>query len=400
MTEPIRDLQRIGVAGAGTMGTGIAQLSASFGHITLLYDNSPQMLTTARDRIKASLQRRIKDGRITQEQGADQLARITFTQRLEDLKRCAFIIEAIIENLEGKTFLFSTLETIIADTAVLATNTSSLSVTSIAAACKRRDRVLGLHFFNPPTTLPLVELIKTDFTAQGAIDATRNLAASWGKTVVDAIDTPGFLVNRVARPFYGEALRILEEQVADVATIDWAMRAFGGFKMGPFQLIDLIGNDVNFGVTENLYQAFSHEPRYRPSLIQKRMIEAGYLGKKSGRGFYEYKDGEDAPVTIEKGSITPEMEELGNRICARVLCVLMNEAMFARFYAVASAEDIDLAVVKGLNYPKGLLRWADELGLHVILARLEELHDEYGEERYRPCPLLKRMVANGEKFFT
>jgi 3-hydroxybutyryl-CoA dehydrogenase len=215
---------------------------------------------------------------------------------------------------------------------------------------------------------------------------------SWKKTPVLASDTPGFIVNRIARPFYGEALRILEEGLADAATIDWAMRELGKFRMGPFELMDFLGNDVNYAVTRTVYEGFFYDPRYRPSLTQKRLVEAGFLGKKSGRGYYDHRDGALQP--------TPNTDpNLGLLIFERILAMLINEAVDAVAMRVASPEDIDLAMTKGVYYPRGLLAWADEIGLERVLGWLERLQSDYGEDRYRPSPLLRRMVRDDQRFF-
>jgi 3-hydroxybutyryl-CoA dehydrogenase len=240
--------------------------------------------------------------------------------------------------------------------------------------------------------MPLVEIIPAVQTSPETLKLSVELIKSWGKTVVVCKDTPGFIVNRVARPFYGEALRIYEEGIADFATIDWAMTHFGGFKMGPFTLMDYIGNDVNYAVTESVFQAFYYDPRFKPSFTQKRHREAGFLGRKSGRGYYDYSEGS---VILSP----TEDEDLGKQIFNRILVMLINEAIDAVFMNVASKEDIDLAMTKGVNYPKGLLLWADQLGLKNVLGDLERLFLEYGEDRYRPNPLLKRMVKENEIFF-
>jgi 3-hydroxybutyryl-CoA dehydrogenase len=296
------------------------------------------------------------------------------------------VIEAIVEDLAVKKRVFAELEGLLGPDAVLATNTSSLSVTAIAAACATPERVVGLHFFNPAPLMPLVEVVPGVATDPRVRDEALQLMKAWGKVPVTCKDTPGFIVNRVARPYYGESIRIFEEGLAD---IDHALRTIGGFRMGPFELMDLIGNDINFTVTRTVWESFFFDPRYRPSFTQQRMVEAGWLGRKTGRGYFPYDD-KGAPVASAPPTVP---SELGERIVERVLAMLINEAADALFLSVASAEDIDLAMTKGVNYPKGLLAWADELGAGHWLARLEALHAEFGEDRYRPSPLLRRKAA-------
>ena len=241
--------------------------------------------------------------------------------------------------------------------------------------------------------MPLVEIIPAVQTSSTTLKQARDLIDDWKKITVVCKDTPGFIVNRVERPFYGEALRIYEEGVADFATIDWAMTIIGGFRMGPFTLMDYIGNDINYTVTETVFSAFYYDPRYKPSFTQKRHVEAGYFGRKSGRGYFDYS--EDA-----QNQLANENHELGRQIVDRILIMLINEAIDAVFLNIGSKEDVDLAMTKGVNYPKGLLSWCDEIGLDVVLEKLEVMFQEYGEDRYRPSPLLRRMVQNNEKFFT
>jgi 3-hydroxybutyryl-CoA dehydrogenase len=239
--------------------------------------------------------------------------------------------------------------------------------------------------------MPLVEIVPGLSTHPTVTTEARALINQWGKTTVVAKDTPGFIVNRVARPFYGESLRILEEGLADAATIDWAMRTLGGFRMGPFELMDLIGLDVNYAVTRSVFEGLYFDPRYRPSLTQRRLVEAGFLGRKTGRGFYDYHEGAVRPEPIEDS-------ERGAEILLRVLVMLVNEAADAVFLNVATAHDVELAMTKGVNYPKGLLAWGDEIGLPRVLERLTALQETYGDDRYRPSPLLRRMVREGRRF--
>jgi 3-hydroxybutyryl-CoA dehydrogenase len=240
--------------------------------------------------------------------------------------------------------------------------------------------------------MPLVEIIPAVQTSNDVLLTCKNIISDWGKVGVVCKDTPGFIVNRVARPFYGEALRIYEEGIADFATIDWAMTHFGGFKMGPFTLMDYIGNDVNYAVTESVFEAFYYDPRFKPSFTQKRYKEAGFYGRKTGRGYYDYSENSVSPI--------PTMdEELGKTIFNRILYMLINEAVDAVFMQVGTIEAIDLAMTKGVNYPKGLLKWADEMGLENILKQLETLFQEYGEDRYRPNALLRKMVRENKTFY-
>jgi 3-hydroxybutyryl-CoA dehydrogenase len=386
-------LPTIGVIGAGTMGRGIVQVAASFGHPVLLYDIRPQALEEAQAYLERMLHRLVEKGQLAPGQEVETLRRITFlTETLEPFRSCSLLIEAIVEDLSAKQTLFAQLERWVTTEAILATNTSSLSVTAIAAACHHPERVLGLHFFNPAPLMPLVEVVPGLATAPEIVARACTLMENWGKTTVIARDTPGFIVNRIARPFYGEALRLLEEGIADVPTIDWALCTLGGFRMGPFALMDLIGNDINYKVTETLWKAFFYEPRYRPSFIQQRLVEAGRLGRKTGIGFYDYREGTQNPA--------PTLDaKLGQQIFERVLAMLINEAADAVFWRIASPTDIDRAMTLGVNYPKGLLHWADELGIETVLHWMETLYATYREDRYRPSPLWRQMQQQGRRFF-
>ena len=381
---------KVSVIGAGTMGAGIAQIAATNGHKVCLYDSFEGAIETAETKLKKILDRLVEKERITQQDNEAILGRINFTKDIKDVSASGLVIEAIIENLEIKQKVFTEIESLVDEECIIASNTSSLSIASIASALKKAERVVGIHFFNPAPLMPLVEIIPAVQTSESTLTKAKAIIDSWKKVTVIAKDTPGFIVNRVARPFYGEALRIYEEGVADFATIDWAMREIGGFRMGPFQLMDYIGNDINYTVTETVFTAFYFDSRYKPSFTQKRMMEAGYLGRKSGRGYYDYSA--DTPNATED-------RELGKIILWRVLVMLINEAADALFLNIASKEDIDLAMTKGVNYPKGLLAWADEIGIENVLKQLENLQTEYGEDRYRPSPLLKRMVRENNTFY-
>lgn len=374
----------VGVVGSGAMGTGIAQVAAMAGHEVLVYDTNTTALEKARKSLESTLQKLQEKGKL-QDAGA-VLQRFSFVDTLDTFSRCGLVIEAIVEKLEVKKAVFTALEAVVPDDCVLATNTSSLSVTSIAAACQKPERVIGLHFFNPAPLMALVEVIPAIQTAENLVAPAKALVQSWGKLPVVAKDTPGFIVNRVARPFYGEAIRMYEEGIADMQTIDRTMTELGGFRMGPFALMDYIGHDVNYVVTETVFQSFFYDPRYKPSFSQKRLLEAGWLGRKSGRGFYNYA-GENAPPT---GTLD---HPLATQIVERVVAMLINEAVDALHLNVASAADLELAMTKGVNYPKGLLVWCDEWGAEMTLSILDELYNTYHEDRYRASPLLRRVAA-------
>jgi 3-hydroxybutyryl-CoA dehydrogenase len=382
---------KIGILGAGSMGSGIAQVAATAGHEVIVFDTFEHALGNMKTRLDKILNRLIEKGRINEATREGIVSRIHYGQSMEDFADCGLVIEAIIENIDIKKKVFAQLEAITDASAILASNTSSLSIASIAAACQNANRVIGIHFFNPAPLMKLVEIIPAIQTSKETETSAKNIIDSWGKLTVLVKDTPGFIVNRIARPFYGEALRILEEGIADVATIDWAMTAIGGFRMGPFTLMDYIGNDINYTVTETVFKAFYYDQRYKPAFTQKRLSEAGYYGRKAGRGYYDYSKN-------AVKSAPNEDKDLGEIIVNRVVCMLINEAVDALFWQVATQEDIETAMTKGVNYPKGLLAWADEKGLDNVLKTLEGLQAEYGEDRYRPSPLLRKMVREDREF--
>jgi len=384
---------KVGIVGAGTMGSGIAQVAATAGHQTVLFDIDGQMLQRAKAALQTTLAKLQEKGKLSGEQTAKILSNIQFADSPKAFEGSELIIEAVVENLDIKQKLFNDIEKIVEPDCVLGTNTSSLSVTSIAAVCNKPERVIGIHFFNPAPLMPLVEIIPGLATDVVVTSNVKKLIDGWGKTTVIAKDTPGFIVNRIARPFYGEAIRIYEEGIADFATIDRAMRDVGGFKMGPFELMDLIGNDINYTVTETVWKQMFFDPRYKPSLTQKRLFEAGRFGKKTGRGYYDY----NTPQPPKGGGGNTSLTE---NIFMRIVAMLINEAIDALYLKIASKEDIELAITKGVNYPKGLLKWCDEIGTGKIYAILRELREEYSEERYRPSVLLKRMAQKGDKFFS
>lgn len=393
--SPLDEGTIIGVVGAGAMGAGIAQVAAQRGHRVVLADAFPKAIERARDGHAKAMQREVEKGRLSRDAADAVLARLAYVDgvdadALRAFAACGFVIEAIIEDLGAKRALFGALESVLTADALLATNTSSLSVAALAGACRHPERVIGVHFFNPAPVMPLVEVIPAITTRPEVTAAARAVVERWMKVVVIAADTPGFIVNRVARPFYGEALRIAEERIADPATIDWAMKEFGKFRMGPFELMDFIGNDVNYAVTCSVYDGMFQDPRYRPSLIQRRLVEAGMLGRKSGRGHYDHREGAVAPEPVKHHAAA-------HQVVDRILAMLVNEAVEAVRLGIASPHDIELAMLRGVNYPKGLLAWGDEIGPRHVLDTLETLQAEYGEDRYRPSPLLRRVARDGGK---
>lgn len=373
------------------MGSGIAQVAATAGCAVKLYDTNNEALSRAEKSLDATLLKLVEKGKIDAAEKSRIAGNISYVNALAELHDADLIIEAIVENLDVKKKLFADLESVVSESTILASNTSSLSIASIASACKKPGRVIGIHFFNPAPLMQLVEVIPAVQTNSDILAQTVSTISSWKKTVAVAKDTPGFIVNRVARPFYGEALRMYEEGMADFATIDWAMKTFGGFRMGPFELMDFIGHDINYTVTETVFTAFYFDPRYKPSFTQKRLVEAGFLGRKTGRGFYDY--------AIDLPSPT-ENDALGKRIFNRVLAMLINEAADALHLNIASATDIDNAMTKGVNYPKGLLAWADEIGIKNCVETLDHLYNEYHEDRYRCSVLLRKMARDNKTFFS
>ena len=382
----------VGIIGSGTMGSGIAQVAATSGCSVKLYDTNIDALHKAENTLDKILSRLIEKGRIDSAEKSRIQSNIDYVNSLDELGNSNLTIEAIVEDLDIKKKVFEHLETYVSEDCILASNTSSLSIASIASALKKPERCIGIHFFNPAPLMKLVEVVPAIQTSEEVLSKSVDVITNWKKTVAVAKDTPGFIVNRVARPYYGEALRIYEEGIANFATIDWSLKTIGGFRMGPFELMDFIGNDVNYAVTESVFTAFYFDSRYKPSFTQKRLAEAGYLGRKSGKGYYDYSEGTAKPNPIED-------KILGDKICNRVLVMLINEATDALFLNIASAEDIDNAMTKGVNYPKGLLAWADEIGIDNCVTTLDRLYDEYHEDRYRCSPLLRKMLRDKKTFF-
>lgn len=472
----------VAVIGAGTMGRGIAQVAAQAGHRVLLFDQDPTASAQALEGIAKVLDRQVAKGRLDRRDADAVRGRLEATENLDALASTALVIEAIVEALEVKRSLFSRLEEVCPPTTILASNTSSFSITEIAEALERPERLIGLHFFNPAPVMRLVEVISGQESDPQVVDAAFETMLAWGKTPVRAASTPGFIVNRVARPFYGEAFHILEEGFARPATIDAALRDCGGFAMGPLELTDLIGQDVNDAVTRSVYKAFDRDPRYRPSTFQKSLIEAGRLGRKSGRGIYDYGAGAKLPETDQSptvptteaglpkdwwsnetaidgdalllasdgrsasqraqdlgrpvivfdhcldyrasprvviaasqdcptiaiedatgrlqalGKTVTQIEDRPGLIVLRTLAMLANEAAEAVHQDVATPEDIDTAMLAGVNYPIGPLAWADRVGAALVLRVIEALADHYQDKRYRPSPLLRRKADRDERF--
>lgn len=494
------------------MGAGIAQVAAKAGHPVILFDAMDGAAQTGKDKTAKGLARLVEKGKMSQEDVDALLGRIQIADQLSDLAPAKLVVEAIIENLEIKQGVFGQLEDICSEDTILASNTSSISLTAIGAKLKRSNQLVGMHFFNPAPIMQLVEVICGLTTSKAVADCLYETAQNWGKKPVHAKSSPGFIVNRVARPFYAEALRIFEEGGTDIATIDGSIKRSAGFRMGPFELMDLIGHDVNYAVTTTVWSAFYNDPRFTPSLVQKELVDGGLLGRKTGRGFYDYSENSDAPkmqiaapgikpskiivegdlglaeilvqrmidaglpverrvmedsvmdrisvghthLMLTPGMLATELQaslgfeednealvlfdlsidyattnhiviagsdladeehlseaaglfqalgidvtvinDVPGLIVARSLCMIINEAADTVYKQVCTISDVDLAMQKGVNYPKGPLAWADEIGPDYVSAVIENLGRTYGEDRYRVTPLLRRKVCAGAYF--
>ncbi|MDQ2822464.1 MAG: 3-hydroxyacyl-CoA dehydrogenase PaaC [Pseudomonadota bacterium] len=512
MSTSLEQGSTIGVIGSGAMGSGIAQVAAAAGHVVRLFDTRPGAAEKAIADIGKVYARLVEKGRMLEHDAHAAHARLEPVANLRDVADAALVVEAIVESLDVKRMLFAELESIVSDDCILATNTSSISVTAIGAPLRRPERLVGMHFFNPVPLMALVEVISGLATDPAVADTVFATAAAWGKNPVHAKSTPGFIVNRVARPFYGEALRLLQEQAADAATLDAIMRDCGGFRMGPFELMDLIGHDVNFSVTESVFKAYFNDPRFTPSVLQQELVSAGFLGRKSGRGFYRYGDDAVNPLPQQEGgqlhpvavglSFQPDgatvhsaalearfadagymvkhrdampgalheapafhcdgaaiyltdgrtaseraaanhhpntvlydlafdfagvtrialtradqcslasyhaavglfqaagfavtlLDDVPGMAVMRTVAMLANEAADVVNQGVCSAEAVDIAMQKGVNYPRGPLAWADGVGIQQIVTVLANMAATYGEDRYRVSPLLRRKLAAG-----
>jgi 3-hydroxybutyryl-CoA dehydrogenase len=388
----IKEHKVVGVIGAGSMGSGIAQVAATAALDVFVFDTNEGVLDKAKKNLSATFEKLVDKNKLTSDDSEKIQSRIVWTNELSLLKDCTLVIEAIIENLAIKQTVFKELSNILCDDAIVASNTSSLSITALANSYKHPSQFLGLHFFNPAPLMPLVEVIPGLQSNVDIVSSCYQLMSSWKKIPVIAKDTPGFIVNRVARPFYGEALRIVEEQIATIEEVDTIMKTKGGFKMGPFELMDLIGNDINYTVTETVWTQTYYDPRYKPSQIQKKMVESGRLGRKTGQGYYSYSSPISNTIIVDN--------KKSDLVFYRILAMLVNEAADALYYGIATKEDIDIAMTKGVNYPKGLLAWADEIGLSKITLILDTLYDEYKEDRYRVSVLLKQMTKQSLNFYS
>ena len=406
-------------------------MAASHGHPVLVYDIDAAAISRAIDGIHQRLSSRVARGKLSADAGEQILARLTPVTTISALAKADLVIEAASERLEVKKALFTQLAEICPPQTLLASNTSSISVTAIAAEINHPERVAGLHFFNPAPVMKLVEVVSGLATSPEVADALCELALSWGKQPVRCQSTPGFIVNRVARPFYSEAWRALEEQVATPEAIDAALRDGGGFPMGPLELTDMIGQDVNFAVTCSVFNAFWQERRFLPSLVQQELVLAGRLGKKSGQGVYRWQEEKPAvswlapvsdsfsPMRVQRRSdgvteiddlllietqgetaqslalrhgcpVVVQIADYPGLLVWRTVAMIANEALDALQKGVASEQDIDTAMRLGVNYPCGPIAWGERLGWQRLLTLLENLQRHYGEERYRPCSLLRQ----------
>jgi 3-hydroxybutyryl-CoA dehydrogenase len=380
----------VGVVGAGAMGAGIAQVAATAGHPVTLVDLVEGAAVAAVEKIGSALTRLVEKGRLSQEAASAAIDRITPARSLDELPECGLVIEAVPENLAVKQGIFAELAERQPPTTVLATNTSSIDIDAIADDVADPERVLGLHFFNPPPVMALVEVVHGKRTARAYVEHATALMEAWGKTPVRCRSTPGFIVNRVARPFYGEAQRIVESGTADAATVDWILREKGGFPMGPLELTDFIGQDVNLAVGTSVWEQTGHDERYAPTAFQRDLVAAGRLGRKSGRGVYAYA----ADGAVEGAEPDLELAErlVGGPVetdpLARTVAMLVNEAVDLVARGEAGADDVDTAMRLGTRYPRGPIEWGRDIGFDTVAAQIAELDAAFPGGRYRPSPAL------------
>jgi 3-hydroxybutyryl-CoA dehydrogenase len=391
-------VQRVGVVGAGTMGAGIAQIAALGGYETLLYEIDEKQLARGVEMIRNGMRRGAERGRWTEDAAGAALERLRTDTLIELLTDCDLVIEAAPEDLDLKRNLFERLSSVCGPEAVLATNTSSLSVTAIASPVPEPQRIVGMHFFNPPALMQLVEIVAGDESGEPALDLATEVGRRMGRTPIRARDSVGFVANRCVRPFFLESLRMLAEGIAPHDEIDRIVRLGAGLRMGPFELMDLIGIDVNFAVARSFWEQSFGEPRWRPVPLHERMVASGRLGRKTGRGFYTYAKGEphrprDPDTEGERPLVEEdELEAVAGpnapAVLTRLASTIANEACFALGERVASPDDINTAMRLGYNWPAGSLEWGERLGWARALGVLEELRERRGEA-YRPAPLLR-----------
>ena len=396
----MNEIATVGVLGAGTMGAGIVQVAAEAGLDVVVHDPAAGATEQARQRIEGFLARKVSKEELSGEEATAAAARIGHATSLEELGGADLVIEAIPEELELKRDAFRRLDAVADAATVLATNTSSLSVAGIASATRRPGRVLGMHFFNPVPLMALVEVVAGPMTEPQVTDAIALLARRLGKTPVVAADTPGFIVNRIQRAYYLEALRIHEAGLGSIAWIDDAMRGIG-FRLGPFELADVVGTDVNLAAGLAIFDGFFGDPRFRPALVQRRVVDAGRLGRKAGAGYYDY-DGTDgergAPwPALDRGKLPHELDAA--QIEARILAAIVNEAASAVADGVATPEAIDTAMRLGTNWPDGPLAWGERIGLASVAHTLDALHAAVPDGRYRVVPLLRTLAEGSGSFF-
>jgi 3-hydroxybutyryl-CoA dehydrogenase len=393
---------RVGVLGAGTMGRGIAQVAALGGYRTQLYDAYPEAADGAAIELGEALAKGASRGRWSDEEAEAAATRIRPAHEIAELAGCELLIEAAPEDVELKRKLFRAAAEACGAATVLATNTSSLRVSAIAEGVPNPERVVGMHFFNPPVLMKLVEVVATEASSERALATATEVAVAMRRTPIRARDTPGFVANRLARPFALESLRMLGDGVAEVAAIDRIVRLGGGFRMGPFELIDLIGLDVNLSIARSFYAQGGEPERWRPSPIQERLVAEGKLGRKSGEGYYEYGDGIERTIDPELGILAPtldpakliQIDPAAAEVLSRLFAQIANETAFALAEGVASPTDMDTAMQLGLNWPLGPLSLAEKLGAGPAVELLRSLEREKGAA-YAPAPLLVRAAEQG-----
>jgi 3-hydroxybutyryl-CoA dehydrogenase len=388
-------LPPVAVIGAGAMGSGIAQVAAQAGHEVHLVDAAEGAAGAAKDRLASVLAGLAARGRIPLALAEGAAFNLHVAHSVADLPECGLVIEAIREDLGDKQALFAALAASQPAGTLLASNTSSLDITAIGQGLPHPERVLGLHFFNPPAVMRLVEVVRGLATSDESLTAAADLMTAWGKTTVICTSTPGFIVNRVARPFYGEAQRMVEAGVADAATIDAAIREAGGFRMGPMELTDLIGQDVSLAVGTSVWEQTGHDERYAPTDLQRRLVANGHLGRKTGRGIFRYGEAGQPLDAVPDRALAAALLRgpIVTNPFGRTLAMLVNEAVDLVARGEASADDVDIAMKLGTNYPQGPIAWGAEVGFEVIARQLRQLDAAFPGGRYRPSPALSARMG-------